>query len=795
MSRHLKDLRVAVRGYLREPGFTLTAVATLALGIGAATAIFSVVKGVLVTPLPLEEPDRLVWAVGVWEQGDDEGTSPPDFYDYRERSGTFASLAAFSTFQPPYNLTGQGRPVPLQGRLASAGFFRTLGVRPVLGREFTRDEETPGSGKVVMLSHALWRSSFGADSSVVGTAVTLNGTPYTVVGVLPELPDFLGSPDVWTAMQLDVPTLRRVRFTRMIGRLGEATSLQSAQDEMSSIAGRLEEEHPATNETWDIRLVPLTEQVVGPVRTALMVLLGGVVALLLVACVNVANLLLARAADRDDEFAVRAALGASRSRLAGLVMKEALVLALAGGAAGVMLAWAGVEVLSSMAPPDLPRMDSVGMDPAVLAFALGLSVATGLLFGGKPAWRNWGSRMVEALKDGGRTATSEEGFRSFLVVGQVAATLVLLVAAGLLGRSLWRLYTVDPGFSSDGVLVTRMTAPASKYDTEVKRANFWTRLTRRVGEIPGVLSAGISTEIPLSGQRNPTAFTAFEPGGDSLVINIRSVTPEYLSTLGIPLLEGRHLSPRDRRDAPPVAVINRRMARDFFPEEDPVGESLVFDFGEGPYEAEIVGVVGNVRHSGLSEQPFREAYFPAGQTPLLTYNLLVRAEGDPTRLAPAVRQAVWSVDSDQPVREFRTMGDVVSASLAQPRFRAVLLGVFAVLALLLSVVGLYGLLTYRVTQRRREIGIRMAMGAGERDIVEMVLGHGLKLTAVGLAVGLAGSLVVTRFLQSLLYQVGPLDPLSFGGVSVLMVTAAVVGSWVPAARAARLDPMEALRWE
>lgn len=795
MTTFARDLRLALRGYLRRPAFTAVVVLTLALGIGATTAIFSVVKGVVLAPLPFPEADRLMWLVGTWEQGNQEGTSPPDFHYFREQSRSFEQLAATTTFEPPYNLTGGDRPELLQGRMASAGLFSTLGVRPVLGREFSRDEETPGGAKVVMLSHELWTGRFGADSALVGSSIMLHGGPHTVVGVLPPGFDLLGKTDVWTPMRLNFPTLRRVRMLQMVGRLRDGVTIEAAQQEMSAIARQLEETYPQTNQTWGIRLVPLTEQILGPFRVAMYVLFGAVIGVLLIACVNVANLVLSRAMARETEFAVQAALGASRGRLIRMLLTESLLLSIAGGIVGSVLAVGSVKLLKAFAPPTIPRLGEIGVDAGVLLFAFTASLVTGLLFGIKPALRASRTDLSAALKAGGRSSTGTSRFRSALVVGQVAMTLVLLVGAALLSQSLWRLSNVNPGFRTDHLLVTRMSIPAAKYSDPERKAGFWRDVTAAVEAIPGVMSAGLVTELPLSEQDNPTAFTAVTPGGDSLVINVRGVSPDYLATMGVPLRSGRHLSADDRAGGRQVLVINESMARAFFPEQDPIGHVFTFDFGQMPYTAEVIGVTGDIRHSSLAAEPFREAYLPVEQTPLSTYNLVVHTAVEPMSLVGAVRDAVWAVDADQPMAEFRSIDTIVSESLGQPRFRSILLASFAALGLLLSMVGLYGVVNYLATQRTREIGIRMAIGARDVDILRMVLKKGITLTALGLALGIGAAVVATRVLASLLFGVEALDLTSFVATSLVLLLVAGLASYLPAWRASRTDPAQALRYE
>ena len=791
----LWDVRRAIRSYLRRPGFTTVAVLTLALGIGATTALFSVIRGALLAPLPFPEPDRLVWMSGSWEQGEGEGSSPPDFHDYRDRSTSWEVLAATTTFSPPYNLTGGDRPEMLDGRLASAGLLAALGLTPVLGREFTRAEEAPGGPKVVMLAETLWRNRFGADPSLVGRTVMLNGIAQTVVGIAPDGAALFGKTEVWAPMQLNYPTLRRVRMVQMVGRLREGVTLAGAQTEMSAAARRLEAEYPAANRGWKIHLTPLRDQVLGPYRLALYVLFAAVVAVLLIACVNVASLVLSRTLARGSEFAVHMALGASRGRIWRLLLTESLVLALAGGLAGCALAVAGVEMVKSLAPPSIPRIQTVGIDGGVLLFALAASLATGLLFGLQPALRASRAELSARLKDGARGATRSGRFRSVLVVGQVALTLVLLVSAGLLVRSLSELNSVRPGFRTDDLLVTRMTIPAIRYNDGPKRSGFWRDVVESVEQLPGVRSAGVTTELPMTRQDNPTPFTAVTPGGDSLVIDIRSVTPGFLSTLGVPLVRGRQLAPTDRADGKRVVVINESMARAFFPGVDPVGRSFTFDFAATPTVAEVVGVVGDIRHLSLDAEPFREAYFPVEQTPLLTYNLVVHTSVDPLSLSGAVRRAIHGVDPDQPMSEFRTMQSLVGDSLAQPRFRSVLLASFAGLALVLSMVGLYGVVSYMAAQRTREIGIRMALGAANGDILRLLLWKGLFLSLVGVALGAVGAVVAGRILSSLLFGVGLLDWVSYLGASMMLLFVAALASYLPARRAARVEPVEALRYE
>ena len=791
-----RNVRYGLRSLRRRPGFSLAVILTLGLGIGFAVTIFSVAYNVSLAPLPFDHADRLMWIYGSSPQGEQEGISPNDFRDYRRSSKSWETLAAATNFAPLYNLTDREEPLQIEGRGISAGFFEALGIHPLLGREFTEEDESASNPKVAILSYHMWQQTLGADPDVLGRTIELNDTPYTVVGVVPRFMNFLGDTDVWEPQRSSAPQLRAIRYLVMFGRLAPGVTLEQAQEEMDSLATHLEAEFPDSNKDWRTSLTTLSNYILGPTRPTLLLLLGAVGFVLLIAVANVASLMLVRASRSAEDTAVRMALGASKRRVAIQYLTESVLLALISGALGCGLAFLGTNVFKALAPRDLPRLQDIGLDAPMLAIALLISLVTGLLFGSLPALRAWKPNLARSLQQGRRTSRGSGRLGMLLIVAEVALSLVLLVGAALLFHSLIKLQQVQPGFRTEGILATRVVLPVAKYGPTDSRARFWRALTEQLETIPGVETAAATTELPLTGQDNPTNFTATTPEGETYVVNLRSVTPDYLPLMDIPLSSGRMISPEDRAGTTPVVVINERMERELYRGEGAVGKHLGFDFGAGPYDAEIVGVVGNIHHESLAAEPFRETYFPAAQTPLLTYNVLVSTSlDDATVLAPAVRAAVREIDPAQSVGPFSTMEDLVGEELRSPRFRTSLLAVFSLLALILAGVGLYAVLSYAVSQQTREIGIRLACGADRGTIVKMVMWRGVALTLWGLGLGVAGAYFLARLASSLLYEVNSLDPLSFIAAALALVLVALLASYFPSRRAARLDPIRALNTE
>ena len=807
METLLQDLRFALRSLLRSPGFTAAVILTLALGIGATTAIFGILDAVLFRPLPYADADRLAM---VWEHDRISGTerepaSVPDYYDFRARSRAFAELAAFEERQASMAGT-DGEAQRLSLGAAGHQLFPLLGVRPLLGRVFGEAEDREGAAPVVVLGETLWRGRFGASPEVLGSTVRLDGVPHTVVGVVPSTLDVpREDTDAWVPLALgSASTPRSLHNVTVLGRMRPGVTPRAAQREMTALAAQLEAEHPGENHGRGVTVEPLHEALFGGVRTPLLLLLGASALVLLVACVNVANLLLVRGAGRTREVAIRAALGATRRRLARQLLVESLLLSLLGGAAGVALAAWGTELLVGLAPAGVPRLEEVGMDGRALALALLVAVATGCLFGLVPVLQ---ARRVDPQAglraDGGRGASAAPETaraRRTLVAVEVALSVVLVVGAGLLVHSLWKLQRVDPGFRTENVLRASFALPASRYPQSFDVYPRWAEVTgfqrellERARELPGVRSAALASNHPLApGFTNSFVIEGREDeAADQAEIPIRAVSPEYFATLGVPLLRGRLLAPRDGAEAPAVLLLNEAAARRFFPGADPVGKRIRF-WGTS---REIVGVVGNERFHGVAAEAPPAAYPPLAQTPTGTATLLVRAPGDPAALVPALREAVRGLDPELALFEIETLDRTLSRSISQPRFTTALLGTFAALALLLAVVGVYGVLSYAVAQRTREIGIRVALGARRGEIVRLVVGQGMVPVLAGLALGLAAAFAGARLLSGILFEVAPTDPLAFTAVVPVLATASLLAAWLPARRAARVDPMTALRSE
>jgi len=797
----LQDMRYAVRRLLKSPGFAVVAVGALALGIGANTAIFSVVNSVLLRPLPYPAPEQLVqlWEARPRQNMPRVEIAPHEFLAWAEQSQSFQRIAATDLAQ--YNLTGRGEPERVTGALVSAAYFPLLGVTPVQGRGFLEEEDRPGASDVVVLSNELWQTRFNSDPSIAGQTLNLDGVSCTIVGVLPRgfrLPQnaALARPIAFNADDRARPGNH---FLNVFGRLKEGVTVAQAEAEMATVAARVEQSLGGTNVGHQVVVVPLHEQIVGGSRTALLVLLGAVALVLLIACANVANLLLARAAGRRREVAVRAALGASRWRIVRQLLAESLLLSALGGALGLLLAVWGVELLVRLDPTGVERAGEVTLDWRVLAFTLGLSLLTGLLFGLAPALQASKADFVESLKEGGRTGQglARSRLRSALVVGEVALTLVLLVGAGLLLKSFSRLLAVDPGLDPRNVLTMDVALPPAKYDEPQRVTAFYERLLQEAAALPGVEAAGAVSVLPLAGDDNSN-FVQIEgreplPPGQALRAGRRNVSADYFRALGIALKRGRGFAASDARDAQPVLVINEAMARTFFQGEEPVGKRI--RTGDKSPWVEIVGVVGDVRHRGLDVDTRPEMFFPQTQTPSRRMTLVVRAAGDPRALAAPLRERVRSIDQDQPVGNVRTMEEWVSESVASQRFTAALLGVFAAAAAALAALGLYGVVSYSVAQRTHEIGLRVALGARPRDVLRLVIGQGMTLTLVGVGVGVAAALALTRVISGLLFNVGATDPAVFVAVPLLLGSVALLACYLPARRATKVDPMVALRYE
>jgi predicted permease len=805
------DVRYAFRSLAHNPVFTSVAVLALALGIGANTAMFSVVNGVLLAPLPYQDPARLVQ---LSERSPDFNTMSvayPNFRDWRDQSRCFSSLAAVRW--EDYDVTG-GQPEHLSGRMVSAEFFRVLGIHPVLGRDFDRNEDRPGTTPVVMISGGLWNRRFGSDPGVVGRKLKLNGEDYTIIGIAPPEFQFQGKYDLYTLIGQWDDFLARSREMHpglyVVARLKPGVELSRAQSEMTAIAARLAEMYPKSNAKHGINVKPLANVLIGNVRPTLFVLLGAVGFVLLIACANVANLLLARSSGRRKEIAIRSAMGASRARVVCQLLTESLVLSLAGGSVGLAVAAWGTKAVVALVPGGLPRMEAIALDGTVLAFTLGVSVLAGVIFGLAPALGTSGIDVHETLKEESRGSTGgPHRLRSLLVVAEVSAALVLLIGAGLMLRTLRQLNSVNPGFEAAGVLT--FSVGLSPADTASSQRILLTfdRTLDAIRTIPGVTNASVSSLIPLGGSDSEIPFyVAGRPRpasqGDMNWALIYATEPGYLRSMGIPLLRGRYIEPRDWRSTAPVVVIDEVLAHSIFPKEDPIGKSIVVPIESGSLLMEIVGVVGHVNHWGLDTDATArvrsELYLPMAQIPdpflkatATGSSFVVRTGANPLTIAPAIRRAVAAAGNQQPVYSVRSMSEIVSASMTGRRFSMLLLGIFAALALLLAAVGIYGVISYTVAQRTHEIGIRMALGAKPGDVLRAVVAQSMAPVLAGVGIGLAAAFGVTRLMTSMLYGVKASDPTTFCAVALILSAVGLAASIVPARRATAIDPTTALR--
>jgi len=807
-----QDLRFGARILRKQPGFTLIAALTLALGIGANTTIFSVVNAVWLRPLPYPEADRLALVMHRnTKLGGTSELTPASYFDLRQQSKSFEQFAVYVSRD--FNLTGEGEPERLRGQVVSAAFFPLLKVPLLAGRVFTEADDRAGAPRVVMLSHELWRRRFGAETNIIGQTLRLDDQSYTVVGVAPpgfNFPD--KETELWApiAFNADAANQRDSFYLSGIARLSPGATVEQAQSELDVIARNLESAFPQSNTNIVFVVTPLQESLVSGFKQALFVLLGAVAFVLLIACVNVANLLLARAAAREKELAVRAALGAGRRRLARQLLTESALLSLAGGAMGLLLAVWGVKALKLISPdgPEtIPRLGEVSLDWRVLGFTLGVSCLTGVIFGLAPALQVSKPDLQHTLKEGGRGFVGARGqrLRGLLVIAEVALSLALLVGAGLLIRSFIRLQKVDLGFNPERLLTLRVEMSENKARDLTSISKFYQQVIDRVQALPGVEAVGVANAAPIvtPGIRMPFVIEGKPdpPLGQPQVVNNRVVSPDYFRALDIPLLKGRLLSAQDNTQAPLVVVINQAVARRYWGDEDPVGKRLKFGLRASdpccPWLT-VAGVVGSVRQVGLDSDPYPEFYRPFTQEHpswARPRALFIRATGDPLSLVAAVKSQIWAVDKDQTIWAVRAMDEIVSSSLAPRRFNLLLLGVFASLALVLASVGIYSVISYAVSQRTREIGVRMALGAHAGDIIKMIIGQGLALTLVGVATGLLASLALTRWMESLLFGVSATDPLTFAGVALLLTLVALLACWIPARRATRVDPLVALRSE
>jgi putative ABC transport system permease protein len=798
----LNDFRYALRQLIKAPSFTAVAILTLALGIGACTAIFSVVNTVLLQPLDYPDSGRIVMIrETLLPQFPEFSVSPPNFLDWQKQTKSYEYLAAYSN--AGINLTGEGEPQRLVGIKGTANYFDVFGVKPVLGRMFLPEEDAVGKNHVVVLSYAFWQRVFGGARDVVGRSIQLNGEPYTVVGVAPT-GGLTSKVDLWTPMAFKpdemVNEARGAHYINVFGRLKPGVTAAQAKAELDVLATQLAQQYPDSNKGWGILMMPMQDYMVRDVKPVLWTLLGAVGCVLLIACANIANLLLARATARHREISIRAALGAGRGRLIRQLLTESVLLAICGGVAGILLARLGLDALLALAPPNLPRITEVRLDRGILIFSLALSILTGLIFGIAPALLAARADVNEALKQGTRGSTeggARGRLRSALVVIEVVFALMLLGGAGLLARSFMQLANVDPGFNPENATVLRLSLPQKKYALPEQQTAFANTLLERVKGLPGVQAAAITHSVPLVGDSilgfNIEGRPALAPS-DLPNTSYYSVTPEYFRAMGIRLVRGRIFTPQDDAKAPRVAIINETMARQHFPNEDPIGKRINITWGPDTWR-EIVGIVGDIKQYGVDKATSAQSYEPFAQVPFSSLNVVVRTSGSPAALLGALRPTVYAVDKDQPIGSIRPLEEIMAESIARQRFAMTLLSVFSAVALVIAAVGIYGVMAYNVVQRTGEFGIRMALGAQQSDVMRLVLTQGGKLIGLGLLIGLAATLAASRAMGSMLFNTSAYDPLTLGTITILLAAVALVACFFPANRATKVNPIEALRSE
>jgi putative ABC transport system permease protein len=806
MDGFLNDVRYATRNLIKRPAFTLIAAVTLALGIGANTAIFSSVYALLLKPLPFPELNRVV---AVWDSYPSRGVlrnevALPNYLDWRAQNQSFEQLALYSWWS--VNLTGIEPPERIQGFRVTANFLTTLGVKPVMGRDFTEEENQPGKETVAILTDNLWQRRFGGDPNILGKTITLDSVTYTIVGVMPASFRYPANAEFYSPIALNPRLLGARQFNSfyVLGRLKPGVSVKSAQADIDNITARLEQQYPETNTGSRATVFPIVADTVRKYEMGLWMGMAAVAFVLLIACANVANLMLARASGRQREIALRAALGASRWRIIRQLLTESSIVALFGGALGVLVAVWGLDALRAANPGDAakfaPGWHQLGINLTVLVFTIALSLLSGLLFGLAPALEVSKPNLNDALKEGNRQSSGRSHrLRSSLVVAEVALSLVLLVGAGLFFRSFITVFKTDPGFNPDNLLTMSLILPAAKYKEEPQTVAFYSGLIQRVKATPGVVSAAAVNFLPLGGSNASDAFLvegAPEPKpGQENEGRYRTCTPDYFATMQIPILRGRAFTEQDKADTPPVVIVNETLARKFWPGQEAIGKRIRFQapIDRAPW-MEVVGVIKDVKHE-LTIQVQPEFYLPHAQDVWRSMVVVARTTVDPASLAGSFRENVWAIDKDQPVADVRTMTEVRSISVGLQQFNSMMIGIFALVALLLASIGIYGVMAFAVTQRTREIGIRMALGARRTDVLRLVVMHGMKLALIGLVIGLVASWALTRFISGLLYGVEPTDPLTFSAVSGCLLAAALLACYLPARRATKVDPLEALRYE
>ncbi|MFN2531307.1 MAG: ABC transporter permease [Pyrinomonadaceae bacterium] len=807
-----QDIKFGARVLLKNPAVTMVAVVALTLGIGANTAIFSVVHAVLLNSLPYAKPEQLVM---VWEKK--RGDNPRDrnvinlgnFYDWKDQNKVFSDMAAF--FDLNFNLTGNGDPEEVPGEIATTNMFSVLGSNLLLGRTFFADDGKPGTPDVIVISYSLWQRRFAGDPGIVGRNITLNNQPATIIGVMPA--DFSWhiqkfsmiqkAPEIWSAWQVDNDLRqRRGRFARAVARLKPGVSLAQAQAELDTIGARLEQQYPDFDTQWGVTVVPLQTQITGDIRKPLLILLGAVVFVLLIACANVANLLLARAAARRKEIALRVGLGAGRWRIARQLLTESVMLAGIGGAMGLLLAWWGTRALVALSPPTLNNLRDVKVNLTVLAFTLGISLITGIIFGLAPAFESMRLAIQDALKEGGRNVGSAAGshkLRNVFVITQVALALVLLIGAGLMLKSLRRLEAVDPGFNPSNVLTMRVSLPSRKYDSDQKQLNFFKSALAQVRALPGVEAVGAINTLPFNGPHSGTLVEVEgQPKaapGPGLITGICVTDDNYFNAMQIPLKRGRLFTPEEVAEVRHVVVVNEAFARKNLRGQDPLGKRVTIYMKDDNVPTEIIGIVGDTKHLGLADETEAMAYWPQAEMVYPGMTFVIRTRTNPLDLAPAARNVIHNLDPDQPIGAVRTMENLLARSVSSSRFSATLLGVFAIVALVMAAVGIYGVMSYSVLQRTHEIGVRMALGAQQSSVFKLVIRQGIVLGAIGVALGLLASFALTRVIETLLFEVPATDKNTFAGVAVILFVVTVIACYIPARRATRVDPLIALRYE
>lgn len=798
-----QDLRYGFRMLVKRPAFTFVIMLTLALGIGANTAIFSVVNAVLLRPLPYADAERLVVVSEKMRGGQRVGVAYPNFLDFRERAQSFTEMAGFR--HTPYNLTGLDKALRLQGGEVSWNFFQMLGVKPQLGRSFTADDDKEGAARTVILSHATWQAQFGGDSGIIGKAISLDGNSYVVIGVLPADFDFFRRDDLFVPLSVSLINADKGRGNhgnlQMLGRLKESVSFQQASTEMDGLASQLESAYPDTNSGEGAMVYHLLDRYTSDIRGTLWILLGAVGFVLLIACVNIANLLLVRAAERQKEIAIRLALGAGRWRIVRQLLSESILLGLLGGLSGLLLGVWMMDGLLKLAPEGVPRLSQAKLDTTVLLFTLGVSLLTGLLFGLLPSWQAARHDLHTTLKEGARSVAGAGGerIRRGLLVIEVGLSLVLLIGAGLMLRTFYRLTHVETGFETENLLTMHVNLPRNAYDMQRQR-RFNDECLTRVVALPDVRSASLTISLPIDGSTwNSIFITADKPVPPRAELPRAAWTPvgaNYFKTMGIRLLKGREFTDADVDDKPTVTVINETMAERLWPGEDPIGKRVKQGWPEDktPWR-EVVGVVADVKLNGVDQETPLEAYLPLAQEPSNHLALVVRTNGSPLNMAGKVEQAIHTIDKDLPVFDVRSMDQLMGEAIGQQRLVLVLLLGFALLALLLAAVGIYGVISYLVSQRTHEFGIRMALGAQTGEILRLVIGQGIKLTLAGVVLGLLSAFELTRLMEAMLFGVHATDPLTFVVIPILLTAIALLACYIPARRATKIDPMVALRDE